>query len=74
MNRSGQMELYIKVNGKKIKPQERANFFMLMGIFMMVFNFSNKSLGEWLDDKANGYGVYTHVNGAKYEGYWKDDL
>jgi hypothetical protein len=30
--------------------------------------------GEWLDDKANGYGVYLHVNGAKYDGYWKNDL
>ena len=30
--------------------------------------------GEWLDDKANGYGVYVHINGAKYEGHWKDDL
>ena len=27
-----------------------------------------------MDDKANGYGVYKHVNGAKYEGNWKDDL
>jgi hypothetical protein len=27
-----------------------------------------------MDDKANGYGIYTHVNGAKYEGYWRDDL
>jgi hypothetical protein len=26
------------------------------------------------DDKANGYGVYVHMNGARYEGYWKDDL
>ena len=24
--------------------------------------------GEWLDDKANGYGVYVHQNGARYEG------
>lgn len=30
--------------------------------------------GEWKDDKANGFGIYTHINGAKYEGYWKDDL
>jgi hypothetical protein len=30
--------------------------------------------GEWLDDKANGYGVYVHQNGARYEGEWKDDL
>ena len=27
-----------------------------------------------MDDKANGYGIYKHVNGAKYEGNWKDDL
>ena len=33
-----------------------------------------KDEGDWKDDKANGYGVYTHVNGAKYEGYWVDDL
>lgn len=31
-------------------------------------------IGEWKDDKANGFGVYVHINGAKYEGYWKDDL
>lgn len=31
-------------------------------------------LGQWADDKANGYGVYIHVNGAKYEGQWKNDL
>jgi hypothetical protein len=26
-----------------------------------------------LNDKANGYGTYTHSNGAKYVGEWKDD-
>lgn len=25
--------------------------------------------GEWKNDKANGNGVYIHVNGARYEGY-----
>ena len=30
--------------------------------------------GEWIDDKAEGYGVYTHANGSNYEGYWKADL
>lgn len=24
--------------------------------------------GNWENDKANGYGTYTHVNGAKYCG------
>jgi hypothetical protein len=30
-------------------------------------------LGEWENDKANGYGIYTHANGSKYEGQWLDD-
>lgn len=25
-------------------------------------------------DKANGYGIYIHINGAKYEGNWKDNV
>jgi hypothetical protein len=24
--------------------------------------------GQWANDKANGMGVYVHVNGARYEG------
>jgi hypothetical protein len=24
--------------------------------------------GDWEEDKANGKGVYVHVNGAKYQG------
>lgn len=23
-------------------------------------------LGEWENDKANGYGIYTHANGSRY--------
>ena len=30
--------------------------------------------GNWVNDKANGTGIYIHVNGAKYEGQWLDDL
>jgi len=30
--------------------------------------------GDWINDKANGYGVYNHVDGAIYEGQWIDDL
>jgi hypothetical protein len=25
--------------------------------------------GQWKNDKANGFGTYVHINGAKYEGY-----
>jgi hypothetical protein len=25
--------------------------------------------GQWLDDKAHGFGVYCHLDGAKYESY-----
>ena len=30
--------------------------------------------GEWLNGKANGYGVFLDVSGSMYEGTWKDDL
>ena len=30
--------------------------------------------GEWLEDKANGYGVFIDSQNARYEGMWKDDL
>jgi len=56
----------------------KANSGMLMEIFLKVKHRINSSLnfklGQWADDKANGYGVYLHVNGAKYEGQWKNDL
>ena len=26
-----------------------------------------------MDDKAHGYGIYTHYNGSKYEGQWVND-
>lgn len=30
--------------------------------------------GEWENDKANGFGTYTHKNGAVYEGTWVNDV
>jgi len=29
--------------------------------------------GEWVQDKAQGFGVYTHTDGAQYIGYWYED-
>ena len=29
--------------------------------------------GEWVDNKAEGFGIYTSLDGTKYEGYWVDD-
>ena len=29
--------------------------------------------GEWIDDKANGKGIYIHAQGGKYEGEWRED-
>ena len=46
----------------------------LMAMFMMVISLKVMLKGEWQNDKAQGYGTYYHKNGAKYEGYWKDDL
>lgn len=48
---------------------------MLMEMSMKVklMSYSEES-GQWADDKANGYGVYIHANGARYQGEWKNDL
>jgi hypothetical protein len=26
-----------------------------------------------MDDKAHGFGIYTHLDGATYEGEWTED-
>ena len=40
-----------------------------------VSNLVDGSLyeGQWKDDKAHGYGKYTHANGATYEREWEED-
>lgn len=30
-------------------------------------------IGDWKDDKNEGYGVYVHADKSRYEGHWKDD-
>jgi len=30
--------------------------------------------GDWLNNKREGYGVLTTVNGEKYEGYFSNDI
>jgi hypothetical protein len=27
-------------------------------------------VGGWVDDKAEGYGIYKHLDGSMYEGEW----
>jgi hypothetical protein len=29
--------------------------------------------GNWIEDKAHGYGTYTHLDGAIYKGEWYED-
>lgn len=29
--------------------------------------------GEWLNDKANGFGTYVYSDGVKYVGQWVND-
>jgi hypothetical protein len=38
-----------------------------------TFSYGDIYEGEWKDDKAHGYGVYHHLNGATYEGEWVED-
>jgi len=66
----------MKENGRTIKLMEKGKFTILMEIFMKVYSkgFINNMLGEWVDDKAEGYGIYISVESARYEGQWKNDL
>lgn len=38
--------------------------FLINNDFLKIINFC--ALGTWVDDKANGYGVFTGINGSKY--------
>ena len=69
----GPMELSMKETGKKVSNTVVASSIMLMETSMMVLLQFINLLGNWENDKANGYGVYTHANGSKYEGEWLND-
>lgn len=63
----GLMVLNMRAIGVTMLPVEEASFITLMEMSMMVFfNSLTLSLGNWVNDKANGFGVYIHANGSKY--------
>lgn len=68
----GQMEPHMKDNGKMIKLKEKVSLNMQMVIYVIDF-IDNLDDGEWENDKTNGFGIYIHADGSKYEGLWKDD-
>ena len=73
--RNGQMARNTKASGKTTKLAEKASFNMLMEMCVNTLKtIISLDEGEWKDDKANGFGIYVHVNGARYEGNWNDDL
>ena len=43
------------------------------GYGCMYYKDGSKFEGEYVNDKINGFGIYTNKSGRKiYEGYWKD--
>jgi hypothetical protein len=30
-------------------------------------------LGDWVNDKASGYGIMKYANGSRYDGEWYND-
>ena len=56
--KSGLMEPNMKVTGLMECNMVKANSTMLMVTSMKVFIYILTSLGEWENDKANGYGIY----------------
>ncbi len=46
---------------------------MRNGKGLMEFSNGEYYLGEWKDDKFDGYGIYIFNNGEWYEGFLKDN-
>ena len=68
------MVINMKATGKITLQMDRVGSITQMDQSMKV-RFKNLlfMIGSWENDKANGYGVFTHANGSKYQGEWKDD-
>ena len=43
-------------------------------LFLRICSYYDNLLGEWRNDKANGYGEFTQANGGLYKGDWVDDV
>lgn len=71
--RYGLMEPSMRATGRTTRPTVMGSFGMLMAIYVFISDTSLDE-GNWTDDKANGNGTYTHINGANYVGEWKEDL
>ncbi len=71
---SGPTVLDMKENGGTMLLAEEESSSISMEMSMMVrYFFTLIHIGDWSEDKANGFGVYTHADGSRYEGEWKDD-
>jgi hypothetical protein len=63
----------MKATGATMLLVEEESSITLMETSMMVILTYFDCLGNWEQDKANGYGVYVHANGSRYEGDWIED-
>lgn len=48
------MEMYILVTGKMIKPMEKVLSILNLGKY--ISSYGAEYMGEWKDDKQDGYG------------------
>ncbi|EGR31532.1 hypothetical protein IMG5_107520 [Ichthyophthirius multifiliis] len=68
------LELYIQESGLVLFSQYKRilfilTFFIIFFNLYYLFNIFQKIIGKCRD----GYGIQTWADGAKYEGYWKDN-
>lgn len=71
--RYGLMVPSTRATGRTTRPTVMGSFGTLMAIYVAIC-VGSLDEGDWVDDKANGHGTYTHINGANYVGQWKEDL
>jgi hypothetical protein len=72
----GRMVLIMREIGSQIRLKVRVSSVMQFSLiyFNKVHVDGDIYEGDWVDDMANGTGVYIHSGGAKYDGEWKNDL
>ena len=46
---------------------------MANGKGRLIYSNGDVYVGEWKDNKTEGYGMQQNFKGSKYEGHWSND-
>lgn len=79
-SRFGRTDADSKASGEMTRETEGANSLTSKEMFMMVIliryekQILTTKIGNWENDRINGFGEFVQVNGCTYQGNWVDDV